>query len=48
MAPELIFNIGNVICGVSVISAIIATIILRMSKTRLNRQLDAEFGKRRH
>jgi len=48
MTAELIFNIGIIICGVAVASAIIATIILRISKVRLNKQLDAEYGKRRN
>ena len=47
MSPDLIFNSGIIICGVAVVGALIVAIILRLSKTRLNKQLDAEYGKRR-
>lgn len=47
MSPDLIFNTGIIICGAAVIFTIIAVIILRFLKTRLNRQLDSEYGKRR-
>ena len=48
MTPDLIFNSGIVICGIAVVGAIIAAIVLRVFKVRLNRRLDAEYGKRRH
>ncbi|MDR0491109.1 MAG: hypothetical protein LBH28_07705 [Oscillospiraceae bacterium] len=48
MSPDFIFYSGIVICGVAIVSAVIAVIILRLSKTRLNKRLDAEYGKRRH
>lgn len=48
MTPEQIFHIGVVICGVAVVGALIAAILLRCFKARLNRQLDSEYGKRRH
>ena len=47
MFPDFVFNSGIVICGVAVVGAVIAAIMLRRSKARLNRQLDAEYGKRR-
>ena len=46
MAPDLIFNSGIILCGVAVVGAVIAVIVLRFSKSRLNKQLDAEYGKR--
>jgi len=48
MSPDFIFNSGLIICGIAAISAIIAVIILRLSKIRLNKKFDAEYGKRRH
>ena len=50
MNPDLIFNGGIIICGVTAVCAVIAAIILRFLKARLNKQFDAEFGKhkRRH
>jgi hypothetical protein len=47
MSPELILNTGIVICCVAVAGAVITGIVLRLSRKRLNRQLDAEYGKRR-
>ncbi|MCL1792338.1 MAG: hypothetical protein FWG34_00555 [Oscillospiraceae bacterium] len=48
MAPELIFYIGIFICCIAVMGAIIAIIFLHLFKVRLDKQLDAEYGKRRH
>jgi hypothetical protein len=47
MAPESVFNIGIIVCIASVAGAAIAAVMLRVSKARLNRRLEAEFGKRR-
>lgn len=47
MSPELLFNIGAGICIVSAVGAVAAVIALRISKSRLNKKLDAEYGKRR-
>lgn len=48
MEPEFIFNAGIMICGIAVIFAVIAIILLRHLKIRLNQKFDFEFGKRRH
>ena len=48
MTSDLIFNSGIIICGAAVFSAVITIIVLRFRKLQLNKQLDAEFGKRRH
>ena len=48
MPPELIFKIGIAVCSFAAAGAIISTIILRLSKARLNKRFDIEFGKRRH
>lgn len=48
MAPDLFFNTGIVICVATVAGAVIAAIALRFYKTRLDQQLDAAYGKRRH
>lgn len=47
MFSELLFSIGTGICVVSAIGAVAAIIILRIYKGRLNKKLDAEYGKRR-
>lgn len=47
MSPKIIFYGGIVVCIVATIGALVAMIILRLSKTRINRQLDDEYGKRR-
>lgn len=48
MESEMIFNLGILICVVAIAGAIITAIMLRIFKVRLNKQLDAEFGKRRY
>ena len=48
MTPELIFKSGIVICVVAVVCAVLAAIVLRLMKLRLNKNLDAEYGKRKH
>jgi hypothetical protein len=48
MSPDYILTAGLIICGIAAIGAIIAAIALRLSKTRLDRQFDIEYGKRRH
>lgn len=45
MSEVLLYG-GIAVCSVAVISAIIATVLLCFFKARLNRQLDAEYGKR--
>lgn len=47
MSPELLFNIGAGVCIISAIGAVAVIIVLRVYKTRLNKKLDAEYGKRR-
>jgi len=47
MAPELIFYIGLVTCGVAVAITTIAIVVFYFSKKSLNKRLDAEYGKRR-
>lgn len=47
MTPELLFHIGVGVCATSAIGAVAAFIILRLSRSRLNKTLDAEYGKRR-
>ena len=42
---ELLFYGGIAISIIAAISAIIATILLRISKVRLKKRLDAEYGK---
>ena len=48
MTSEMIFNSGIIICGITVVGAVVAFITMRVYKTRLNKHLDVEFGKRRH
>lgn len=48
MPPDYILYSGIAVCGIAVIGAIIATILLRFFKMRINKQLDTEYGKRRH
>ena len=48
MAPELIFYIGIAVCSFAAAGAIVAAIALRLSKARLNKRFDIEYGKRRH
>ena len=43
-SPELLFYGGLIVCGVAVIGGLIITIALRISKIRLNKQLDSDFG----
>ena len=45
--PELLYYGGLLILGVAAIIAIISIIVLRVSKIRLDKKLDIEFGKRR-
>jgi len=47
MAPDLIFNAGLIICGAVAAAAVISAIVLKTAKKRLDRRLDAEYGKRR-
>jgi len=47
MSPELVFYAGIAVSLVAVAIAIVAILVLRFSKVRLNKQLDAEYGKRR-
>jgi len=47
MSPDFIFNIGVAVCSVCCASAVIAAVILRFYKKRLDSRLDAEYGKRR-
>ena len=45
---EFLYSAGIAICSATAVSAVIATFILRFSKTRLNKQLNTEYGSRRH
>ena len=45
--PDQLFHLGLIICGIGALFATTATIYLAISKKRLNRRLDQEFGKRR-
>ena len=45
---QIVFESGIVICVIASLAAIVATIVLRLLKIRLNKQLDMEFGRRRH
>lgn len=47
MTPELLFTIGVVICITAAFGTVLAAIILRLSKRRLDKRLDEEYGKRR-
>ena len=47
MSPDFIFNIGVIVCAACGGFAVIAAVILRLYKKRLDRRLDAEYGKRR-
>ena len=47
ITPDLIFNAGVVICAAAAVCAVSAVIILRIAKARLDKRLDAEYGKRR-
>lgn len=47
MPSELIINSGITICAGSVLCAMVAAVLLRRSKRRLDQKLDAEYGKRR-
>ena len=47
LSPELLFYGGLAVCGFAALGMIVAMIILRLSKTRLNKRLDDEFGKAR-
>jgi len=47
MSPDFIFNIGALICAASGVCAVIAAVILRGYKKRLDRRLDEEYGKRK-
>ena len=48
MSHNIIFAGGIIICGIAAVGGIVAGLALRISKKRLNKQLDAEYGKRRH
>lgn len=48
MLPEIIFYSGIAICCITAIGAIIALIVLRFYKIRLNEKLDSEYGKQRY
>ena len=48
MTSDLIFSGGILICIATVVGTIVAAITLRFYKMRLNKRLDADFGKRRH
>ena len=45
---EVLFYGGIALSGTAILCGIIAAIILRLLKLRLNKQLDAEYGKRGH
>ena len=47
MSAEMVYYIGIAICGVAAACAVAAAVMLRLSKTRLNNKLDAEYGKRK-
>ena len=47
MSPDLIFKAGLIICGAAAAAAVISVIVLSAAKKRLDRRLDAEYGKRR-
>jgi uncharacterized membrane protein len=44
--PELLFHSGLIICAIAITYAVLAAIVLCISKSRLNKKLDSEFGKR--
>ena len=44
--PELLFYGGLAICAATVLIAVVTMVILRISKSRLNKQLDKEFGRK--
>jgi hypothetical protein len=46
MQPELILNIGVIVCASAAAAAIAVFAALRARKLRLYRLLDAEYGKR--
>jgi uncharacterized iron-regulated membrane protein len=48
MPPDLIFTLGAALCGIALLLMIIMGLVMHISKKRLNKQLDAEYGKRRH
>ena len=47
MTPELLYNTGIILCGAAVAVAVVAAVVLGLVRARLNKRLDAEFGKRR-
>ena len=47
MPSDFIIYIGIAVCGTAVVGAVIAAVFLRLFKSRLNRQFDEEYGKRR-
>ena len=47
MNGEILFYTGIVLISVAAAGAVISAIILHVSKKKLNKQLDAEFGCRR-
>ena len=42
--PELLFYGGLIICGIAAFWGVVTAIALRISKSRLIKQLDSEFG----
>ena len=44
--PEFLFYGGIIICAAVVIIAVATMVILCVSKSRLNKQLDKEFGRK--
>ena len=45
--PNYVVIGGLIICCLALICAVIAVVILRLAKARLNKRLDTEYGRRR-
>lgn len=46
MTSEILFHAGVGVCVASAVSAVLAAVILLVSKARLKKTLDHEYGKR--
>jgi len=46
VSPELVYRVGIFLIGISIIGATVAALVLRVSKSKIDKQLDAEYGKR--
>jgi len=47
MSNEVLFHLGLVVAGISIVSGIVASVILRCRWKRLNAKLADEYGEKR-